>query len=87
MGASVPRSWRCRCFVLHTDVPPLADAAIHVCSNTGQESGAAGGGVAANASLVALTDGWTWHCVGCDSDSQLGPAIDHYLNNSQVRGV
>ena len=62
----------------------ITEALIHVCSNTGQEANAAGGGVASNASLVALTDGWTWHCVGCDSDEQLGPAIDRFINNSQV---
>lgn len=60
---------------------------VHVCSNTGQGSNGGGSnsgeGIAANKSLVALTDGWTWHCVGCDSNSQLGGAIDHFLNNSQ----
>lgn len=54
-----------------------------MCSNTGQEAGQAGGGVAANASLVSLTDGWTWHCVGCNADEQLGKSISHFLNNSQ----
>jgi hypothetical protein len=58
------------------------DITVHVCSNTGQGSGA-GAGVAANASLVALTDGWTWHCVGCSSDEQLGSNVDRFLNNSQ----
>ena len=63
---------------------------MHVCSNSGQapSHGGSGAGVAANATLVSLTDGWTWHCVGCDSDNQLGSAIDYYLNNSQVsRGM
>ena len=55
---------------------------MHVCSNTGQGAGA-GAGVAANASLVALTDGWTWHCVGCDSDEQLGANVDRFIDNSQ----
>ena len=43
-----------------------------MCSNTGSAHGA-GDVVAKDAQLVELVDAWTWHCVGCNSDAQLGP--------------
>ena len=58
---------------------------VHVCSNTGQT--VSGALIAGDAKVSALVDGWTWHCVGCPSTSQLGGSIDKFMNGSQGRRV
>lgn len=62
------------------------EVAVHVCSNTGQGKGA-GEEVAADAALVKLVDIWSWHCVGCNSDEQLGSKVARFVDNAQGKVV